>query len=148
MPLPDHTRRLAERLLEAYCRGLCRPATGPRLELGFRLDEDGAVLHEQRRLCGIPGTGRPVAFARLRFAPDSGTWTLLCGDEYAAANPRWRRYPGLGPARDLAALLRVVDADPGGRFFPQLNGASLRWCSSKGRCADCAQRTQAVLGGR
>lgn len=148
MALPDHTRRLAERLLEAYCRGLCRPATGPRLELGYRLDEDGAQLHEQRRLCGVPGTGRPVAFARLRFAPDSGTWRLYFSGEYASAEPRWRRYPGVGPVRDLAALLRIIDADPGGRLFPHINGASLRWCSSKGRCADCALRTQVVLGGR
>jgi len=147
MALPDHTRRLAERLLETYCRGLCQPATGARVELGFRVDGDDIELFEQRRLCGVPGTGRPVALARLRFAADSGRWMLFFSDEYAAARPRWRRYPRLAPERGLARLLRVMDADPGRRLFPHINGASLRWCSTKGRCADCALRTQSVLGG-
>lgn len=146
MALPDHTRRLAERLFAAYCEGLCAPGVRPRVELGFRLEADGAVLFEQRPLCGVAGAARPVAIARLGYAAGSGDWTLLCPVDYAAARPRWRRYPGLLPDRSVAHLLRVIDSDPDGHFFPRLNGASLRWCTSKGRCADCALRYRATLG--
>jgi hypothetical protein len=146
MGLPDHTRRLAERLLGAYCEGVCPPALRTRVELGFRLERDGATLYERRRICGVPGTARAVDVARLRYHAGGGEWQLYWSADYAGSGPRWRRHPRLGRERNLARLLAEIDADPEGRFWPRLNGASLRWCSAGGRCAGCAARYRAVLG--
>jgi hypothetical protein len=147
MALPDHTRRLAEGLLERYCGELCRPDPGQRVELGFRLDDAGVTVFEKRRICGVPGSARAVDVARLRYAPGRGAWQLQYPASYAADGPtRWRVHPGLGQERSLARLLRALDEDPCGRFWPRLNGANLRFCSARGRCADCAERCRAVLG--
>jgi len=147
MALPDHTRRLAEQLLGRYCEELCRPRTGQRVELGFRIDDAGATLFEQRRICGVPGSARAVDVARLRFARPSGAWQLQYPASYAAEGPpRWRAHRGLRAERSLARLLREIDEDPRGRFWPRLNGANLRFCSARGRCADCAARCRAMLG--
>jgi hypothetical protein len=43
-------------------------------------------------------------------------------------------------------LLREFDLDPIGLFWGRLDGKSLRWCSSRGRCIDCDLRYKQVLG--
>jgi hypothetical protein len=147
--LPDHTRRLAERMLGAYCQRICPPEFREQVVLGFRIGERGATLHEVRRICGVPGTARIVDVAQLRYDARRGAWRLYYRDPDAppdeSAAP-WRRYPR-APDRSLAALVRELDADPWGLFWPRINGASLRWCSSRGRCAGCTERYLSVLGG-
>lgn len=141
-PVPDHTLKLAERLLEAYCRRICPPQSRSPVVLGWRADAAGLVLHEVRRICGVPGTARAVDVARFRWDARDAAWRLQWRDPARGA---WRRHPA-GPQRNLAALLRAVDLDAAGLFWPLLNGASLRWCSSRGPCADCGERYAAALG--
>jgi hypothetical protein len=43
-------------------------------------------------------------------------------------------------------LLREFDADPAGLFWGRIDGKSLRWCRSEGRCAPCEARYCAILG--
>lgn len=144
--LPDHTRRVAERLLDAYCQRICPPEFREQVVLGYRLDAHGATLHEVRRICGVPGTARLYDVARLRFDARRGTWRLHFRDDVDDDVPRWRRYPGSREQRNLAVLMREFDADACGLFWPRINGASLRWCSSRGRCSGCTQRYRSVLG--
>jgi hypothetical protein len=146
--LPDHTRRLADRMLSAYCQRICPPEFREQVVLGYRLGDRDVTLHEVRRICGVPGTARLVDVAQLRYDARRGAWRLYCRDPDSAdddAIVRWRRYPRT-PDRSLAALVRELDADPYGLFWPRINGASLRWCTSRGRCAGCTERYLSVLG--
>lgn len=141
MTLPAHTARLVERTLAAYCRRFCPPGRRE-LRLGFEIQSGGAVVFELRDRCGIPGMPRRVPVARFRYRAATGDWRL----DYTRDEPaRWRSYPGAG-AGSFAALLRVFDEDALGLFWGRVNGASLRWCSPRGRCADCEQRQRAALG--
>lgn len=100
------------------------------------------MLHELRDRCGVAGMARPVPVARFRYQAATGDWRL----DYTRDEPaRWRAYPAVG-AGNFAALLRAFDEDALGLFWGQVNGASLRWCSPRGRCADCAERQRAALG--
>lgn len=145
--LPDHTRRLAERLLAAYCQRICPPEFREQVVLGFHVGETGVTLHEVRRICGVPGTARLVEVALLRYDSRRGTWRLYFRADVVGCTGRaeWRRYPS-APQRSLATLMRELDADAHGLFWPRVNGASLRWCSSRGRCAGCTERYLAVIG--
>jgi hypothetical protein len=144
--LPDHTRRLAERMLEAYCQRICPPEFREQVVLGWRAGSHGVTLHEVRRICGVPGTARLVDVALLRYDARRASWRLFHRLDADDGGPvRWRRYP-VAPQRSLAAVMRELDEDPSGLFWPRLNGASLRWCSARGRCAGCTERYRSALG--
>jgi hypothetical protein len=141
MALPAHTARLVERTLTAYCSRFCPPGRR-QLRLGFSVEPAGAVIHELRDRCGVAGMPRPVPVARFRYRPDGADWRL----DYTRDEPaRWRPYP-LGGGGSFTALLRAFDEDALGLFWGRVNGASLRWCSPRGRCADCGERQRAALG--
>jgi hypothetical protein len=147
MTMPDHTRRLAMQLLRRYCEEICRPPDARAVALGCRIDADTAVIHEKRRICGVEGSIREVPVARFQYDTRTGQWRLHHPHAYASDTPvRWRRYRDAQPTRNLAELLQILDTDPMGRFFPRINGASLRFCSARGRCADCARACRALLG--
>lgn len=132
-------------MLAAYCQRICPPEFREQVVLGFRIVDDGATLHEVRRICGVPGTARFVDVARFRYDARRGTWRLFHRIDDDTGPARWRRHPAAAE-RSLSALMRAFDADESGLFWPRLNGASLRWCSVRGRCAGCAERYQSVLG--
>lgn len=140
--IPQHTRHLLERLLEAYCARICPPTARHTVLIGYRIEEDRVWLDELRRICGVPGTRRSVPVARFRYRASDGCWLLDQRDEAG----RWRRHRALAPTRSFLELLREVDADPDGTFWGRIDGKSLRWCSSKGRCTDCDLRYGEVLG--
>lgn len=140
--IPLHTQRLVERLLQNYCDRICPPSARNTVLLRFDLGWDRATIHELQRLFGIPGTGQPVPLAQFRYQAARNTWVLHYTDERG----RWRRYPGREPTQNFIELLRAFDADPAGLFWGRINGKSLRWCSPRGRCADCDLRYCQVLG--
>jgi hypothetical protein len=142
MGLPLHTCHLVQRLLGRYCERLCSPRFERQLRLGFAIDGDSAFVYELRPVFGIASMVRRVNVARFLYRQRDGSWRLYCN----AAEPcRWRPYP-MERSRTFVRLLAEVDADPRGLFWGRVNGASLRWCSSRGRCADCEDRYRAVLG--
>lgn len=147
--IPEHTQLLLERLLSAYCARICPPRARHTMLLGFRIEHDRATLSELRPICGVPGTRRAVPLAQLRYRAADQSWRLLFVAEprrEAPGPPRWQRYPGLAKARGVIELLREIDADPRGLFWPRIDGKSLRWCSSRGRCGSCEQKYCQVLG--
>ena len=141
--IPLHTLRLVERVLGGYCERICPPGARQTVVLGYRLDADRVTVHEIRTFCGVPGAHRHVDVAQLRYAR-SGQWRLF----YADAAMRWRRYTPRPVGRSFVELLRAIDADPHGLFWCRVNGKSLRWCSSRGRCAGCDERYCRILDGR
>ena len=140
--IPQHTRHLLERLLEAYCARICPPTARNTVLIGYRIEEDRVWIDELRRICGVPGTRRSVPVARFRYRASDGCWLLDQRDEAG----RWRRHRALAPTRSFLELLREVDADPDGTFWGRIDGKSLRWCSSTGRCIACDLRYGEVLG--
>lgn len=139
--IPQHTRALVARLLEAYCARICPPAARNAVSIGFRIDSDHVVIHELKRICGVAGTCQPAPVARFRYRQTAADWLL----DYFFEND-WRRYPRSTAGTSFISLLREFDADQMGRFWGQLDGKSLRWCSARGRCHDCDLRYKQVLG--
>jgi Protein of unknown function (DUF3024) len=140
--IPLHTRRLVEKLLQGYCDRICPPSARHAVLLGFDVGFDRATILEIQRIFGLPGTGRPVELAQFRYDAARNRWRLYHRDEHS----RWRAYPRQAATHGFVELLREFDADPAGVFWGRLNGRSLRWCSPRGRCADCDLRYCQVLG--
>jgi len=140
--IPQHSRLLIERLLENYCRRICPPTARNVVALGYRIEANQVILEEYRRICGVPGTRRAVPLARFRYRSGTASWLL----DDACEDQGWRRHKGLNCSRSFLELLREFDADPEGVYWHRLDGKSLRWCSSKGRCAPCELRYGEVLG--
>ncbi len=140
--IPLHTRRLVEKLLQDYCDRICPPSARHAVLLGFDVGFDRATILEIQRIFGLPGTGRPVELAQIRYHAARNEWRLYHRDERS----RWRPYPRQAAAHGFVELLREFDADPAGVFWGRLNGRSLRWCSPRGRCDDCDLRYGQVLG--
>lgn len=144
--IPQHTRILIGRLLDSYCARICPPTARNTVLIGYRLEDDHAIIHELKRIHGVPGTCRPSPVARFRYRSLDNTWMLDYFDETPGAHAAWRRYRPLLGSRSFITLLREFDLDPAGYFWGRLDGKSLRWCSSKGRCIDCDVRYKQVLG--
>lgn len=140
--LPLHTRRLVEQLLDRYCARICAPPLRRGVQLAWRIEGSQVTIAEDRLFCGVPGAHTLVDVARCRFNPRTGDWQLLHADDAG----RWRPYPGAPRHASFVQALRVLDDDPAGMFWGQVDGKSLRWCSSRGRCADCDVRYCAILG--
>ena len=140
--MPDHTRRLCEHALAAYCARICPPAARNAVNIGYEVERERATLFEWRPICGVPGTRRAWPVAQLRWTPDN-LWRLY----HLGTDSQWRRSAAAASQRFIQ-LLREIDADRVGHFFGQVDGKSLRWCSSKGRCADCDEKYNEVLGMR
>jgi hypothetical protein len=145
--IPLHTARLVDKLLTSYCERVCPPTARNAVQLRFELGADRVTLSEVRRFCGVPGANQFVALAQFRYATRGGEWRLYySGLGRPDRAVRWRRYPRVHTSRSFLELLREFDADPAGRFWSQLNGRSLRWCSSLGRCEGCDDRYCRILG--
>ncbi|NBU25494.1 MAG: DUF3024 domain-containing protein [Gammaproteobacteria bacterium] len=140
--IPQHTRLLVTRLLDAYCARICPPSARHAVPIGYRLAHDAVVIEEHRRILGVAGTRRAVPVARLRWQAARGCWTL----EHADRSGAMRRYRPLPSSRSFIELLREFDADPAGLFWGRIDGKSLRWCRPEGRCAPCEAKYCGVLG--
>ena len=143
MALSELTRRLVERHCERYCGSRCPPHFERQVQLAYRIDGDDVWLFEKQpvyRTHGVPAI-RTVPLARVRFTAPDGRWQL-----HHVAGGRLRRYPFLTAPRDFLRVLREIDRDPHGVFWERVNGASLRWCSSRGRCAGCEERYSRIVG--
>lgn len=140
--LPLHTAHLVERLLARYCARICPPNARHAVELGFSVDGERATIHERRLFCGVPGAHSNVDIAQFRHDARRGEWRLYYADDAGA----WHPYPGSPAQRSLVRLLREFDTDAAGVFWGRVDGKSLRWCSSRGRCAGCDERYCEILG--
>jgi hypothetical protein len=140
--IPQHTARLAERLLRRYCERICPPAARHAVQLDFLQEHDRVTLFEVRAFCGVPGARRNLPVAQFRYRAASCDWRMAYADEAG----RWRPYKLPTNARNLVDLLREVDADTQGLLWGRVDGRSLRWCSSRGRCGECDARYCEILG--
>jgi Protein of unknown function (DUF3024) len=78
------------------------------LRIDFELDNNTVTLYEDRPAWdGSPGERMREEFARMRWSPSNGAWTLYCLD----SNLKWHKYQGINPG-SMQSLLREVDEDP------------------------------------
>ncbi len=140
--MPPHTRLLCERSLEAYCARICPPSARNAVNIGYQIEAQSVTLFEWRPICGVPGTRRGVPVAQMRWSLQDNRWRLYHG----GATGRWRPLPGCAPSRSFVEVLREIDADRSGVFWGRVDGKSLRWCSSKGRCSECDEKYCQALG--
>jgi hypothetical protein len=142
--LSEHTRRLVEGHCRRYCAPVCPPDVVNQVRLEFRIDDDGVWIYELRPLFRALGmhAARKVPLARLRYHGAAHEWSLHRCD----AGGHLRAYAPRPRTRDFLVLLREFDRDPHGIFWDRINGASLRWCSSRGRCRHCELCYLRILG--
>jgi Protein of unknown function (DUF3024) len=140
--IPQHSRRMIERLLDGYCARICPPGVRNSVRLSYRIDIDHVTLFELQRICGVPGTQQPVPVAEFRYRTQDGVWRLAWRDPQGL----WRNYAQEPRQRTFLEWLREFDRDPDGRFWTRVDGKSLRWCSSRGRCDGCEEKYCQVLG--
>jgi Protein of unknown function (DUF3024) len=133
---------MIERLLDGYCARICPPGARNAVRLSYRVDVDHVTLYELQRICGVPGTQQPVAVAEFRYRTQDGAWRLA----WRESNGPWRNYLEAPRQRTFLEWLREFDRDPAGRFWTRVDGKSLRWCSSRGRCEGCEAKYCQVLG--
>lgn len=101
MPIPELTRRTAEKKLARFCRERAPHAADPEVRLAFAFDANGVTLSEE-----APGA-EPLPMARFRFTAELGQWSLHRPD------PRgWILDRSIPPALDFDRLLDYLDQDP------------------------------------
>jgi Protein of unknown function (DUF3024) len=140
--MPPLTRLQCERSLAAYCARICPPSARNAVNIGYQIEAQCVTLLEWRPICGVPGTRRGVPVAQMRWSSQDNLWRLY----HRRATGRWRALVGGAPSRSFVDLLREIDADRSGTFWGRVDGKSLRWCSSKGRCTECDQKYCQALG--
>jgi hypothetical protein len=109
MPLPVLVRKQAEMAFVQFCAARLSSRGGVLTHAAegacFTLFEIGEISSE--------ATDR-VAVARFCYSEQLGQWTVHCPD----TERQWRFYPNAGPSLNLHKLLRHVEEDPFGAFWP------------------------------
>ncbi len=108
MPISEIERYKAVKALREYCGERTNPAVRDQVEIVYRLEGNVAYVSERRPDWQDPSIVRDHDVAKLRFVVKERAWKLYCRD----SNLRWHRFNDCPPAKDIAALLRVVDAEP------------------------------------
>jgi hypothetical protein len=115
MALPDEVKAQALREIESFLARKVPPDLADELKFDVSVRGNDVTIIERRPPWnpdfGSEWTASDIA--RLRYDPSTKTWTL----HYPTSSGRWYDYEGLGPARDLRALLTEIEADPTGIFW-------------------------------
>jgi hypothetical protein len=110
MTVPD----TALATIRRFCEKRTRPEFRDEMQLEATTRGNSVTIAECRPPWdGSPGEWSRQPLAQLRYAPDSGEWTLYWADR----NDRWHRYEELEPSRNLGVLIREIDEDPTCIFF-------------------------------
>jgi hypothetical protein len=115
MPIPEVTRRAAERTLHDFCE---RRVPAPnRHQVRLEVVHNGNSLTiVERRAPWSPDLGSEWSssgVARFRYEPRLAKWRLFWSDRHG----RWHRYELIDPSADIAELLAEVERDPTNIFW-------------------------------
>ena len=110
MALPETVRDAAVRHLDRY--RAARDGDERRIEYVIRGDSITLVERRPpwRPMRGAEWTSSNVA--QFRFDETARAWSLY----WPRHTGQWMEYDGVGPARQIDALLREIDRDPSGVF--------------------------------
>jgi hypothetical protein len=110
--LSDEERRRIEPVLKRYCEARVPPRFRDEIQVDYRIRGTTVTLFERRSAWRAPGEWTESSVAQFRYDPVTATWSLLCCDRHQRWHPYDRR-----PTKNLASLLREVDADRSGIFW-------------------------------
>jgi len=113
MPIPELTRRRAERLLQQLIDRRVPPRVRNEIRMSVETRGNSVTLFEDRPVWRMPGQWTHGKIAQFRYDPTSDRWTLYWSDR----NGRWLRNPTTRPTTNIAALIQEVDKDPAGAFW-------------------------------
>lgn len=112
MPLPQLLKKQAEKLLAEYCRSRVPTWLKEELRLDFKIEDDSATIHQERRTCQGSCEWFRLPLAQFRYSKELNQWSLHHHD-----NGKWRLYLNINPSLDLSKLIKAVDDDPMGFFW-------------------------------
>ncbi|NYT66800.1 DUF3024 domain-containing protein [Alcaligenaceae bacterium] len=100
------------RTMEAYLvRRRPPPAIRPELDLGYSIEGQSVIIHEDRLLYDGSRSLQPVA--KATWVKTQKVWKIF----WMRADLRWHGYEPLARVRTLDDVLSGVDADPYGCFW-------------------------------
>jgi hypothetical protein len=102
-----------DKTVGALCRRLTKPQFAEQLRFVYEIDRHAVSIYEERPPCyGVGGWTR-MGVARFRFLRTRGEWRLY----WMRRDLKWHLYEADMATSDLAALVKVVEADKYGAFF-------------------------------
>jgi hypothetical protein len=109
----DLERARIERLVGAFCRRRSPPQFKDQLRVVYEIEGHSVSVYEERPLWNGKGEWTRLGVARFRYFRSREEWTLY----WMRRDLKWHLYDPETPARNLAALVKVVDEDEYGVFF-------------------------------
>jgi hypothetical protein len=88
-----------------------RPEIRDRLDIGYSVENQSIILHEDRR--SYDGSRLIAPVAKVTWIKAQSTWKVF----WMRADLRWHRYEPLVTTRTLDNVLDEIDADPYGCFW-------------------------------
>lgn len=114
------------RTMAAYiARRRPRPDIRNELDIGYSIENQSIIVHEDRRLYDGSRMIEPVA--KAMWVKTQRAWKVF----WMRADLRWHRYEPLATARTLDKVLEEIDADPYGCC----------WGYASARASRCVRRT-------
>lgn len=112
MAIPELVLRSAVKQLDTFCRENFSAGLNGELSLSWEADVSGLTLMLERS-SGESGHRHPLA--RFSFSEELNQWTL----HYRDRQEHWCFYLNSGATLEFGRLLRAVEADPFGYFWPE-----------------------------
>jgi len=105
--------RRIDKTVGELCRRLTKPQFADQLRFVYEIDGHAVSIYEERPPWDGVGEWTRMGVARFRFVQTRGEWQLY----WMRRDLRWHRYDPDAAARDLASLVKVVEADEHDAFF-------------------------------
>jgi hypothetical protein len=105
--------RRIDKTVGELCRRMSPPQLADQLRVVYDIDGDSVSIWEERPPWRGHGAWTRRGIAKLRNIRSRATWTLY----WMRADLKWHLFEPVAPAKDLDALVKVVDENPYGAFF-------------------------------
>ena len=113
MAFSDIERQRIKNTVEALCSRRGPAHLRDQLRFEYDIDKQHVCIYEVRPVWNNPSQYTRTAFAKLTYVKSQNIWKLY----WKRASGKWERYEPLDSDKDLAVLVREIDADPYGCFF-------------------------------
>lgn len=113
MAIPAEVRETAEAALKEFTEKHSSGAVAHELRYTYALEENAALLIEQRPGFMNPSEWSSRAIAKFRYSQARDKWSLYWTD----SSERWHRVSNIEAAKDIRVLLDAVVADALGVFW-------------------------------
>ena len=114
MPLPELTKRLVEKKLDAFLGKRVPPHVADKIRLSYTFRGNSVTIWENRAPWSPAMTSWTAsAVAQLRYDPKAQMWVLYWRDR----NSKWHLYERIAPVKNIDRILAEIDRDPTGIYW-------------------------------